>query len=55
MVFFHNLVVNRQDSLCDVLQYVSAQSFDFLDLVQKSSFLDLKLPSVRTLLVDGHG
>jgi len=54
MAFFRNLGVNRRDSLCDVLKYVSAQSLDFLDLAQKFSFLDWKLTSVHHLFVDGH-
>jgi len=55
MVFLRNLGVNLRDSLCDVLQYVSAQSLDFLDLAQKLSFLDWKPASVQKLFVDGHG
>jgi len=54
MAFFRNLGVNRRDSLCDVLKYVSAQSLDFLDLAQKFSFLDWKFTSVHNLFVDGH-
>jgi len=42
MVFLPNLGVNRRDRLCGVPQTASAQSLDFLDLGQKSSFLDWK-------------
>ncbi len=42
MVFLPNLGVNRRVCLCDVASYVSAQTLDFLDLGQKSSFLDWK-------------
>jgi hypothetical protein len=42
MVFLPNLGVNRRDCLCDVASYVSAQTLDFLDLGQKSAFLDWK-------------
>jgi len=42
MVFLPNLGVNLQDRLCGVPQYASSQSFDFLGLGQKSSFLDWK-------------
>ena len=42
MVFFANLCVNLQGSLCDLLAYASVQPFDFLDLVKKSSFLNWK-------------
>ncbi len=34
MPLFHNIDVNLRYCLCDVLQYVSAQSIDFLDLVK---------------------
>jgi hypothetical protein len=42
MVFLPNLGVNRRVCLCDVASYVSAQTLDFLDLGQKSAFLDWK-------------
>ena len=42
MVYFANLCVNLRDRLCDVARYVSAQSLDFLDLDEISSFLDWK-------------
>jgi len=42
MVFLPNLGVNRRDRLCGILPTASAQSLDFLDLGQKSSFLNLK-------------
>ena len=40
MVYFANLCVNLRDRLCDVARYVSAQSLDFLDLAEISSFLN---------------
>ena len=43
MVFLPNLGVNRRDHLCGIPEYASAQSLDFLDLGQKSSFLNWKL------------
>jgi hypothetical protein len=43
MALFRNFVVNRRDCLCDVLQYASAQSLDFLELAKKTSFLIWKL------------
>ena len=42
MVYFANLCVNLRACLCDVARYVSAQSLDFLDLDEISSFLDWK-------------
>jgi prepilin-type processing-associated H-X9-DG protein len=54
MVFFRNLGVNLRVFLCDVLKYVSAQSFDFLDLAKKFSFLDWKHNNAQYLFVDGH-
>jgi hypothetical protein len=42
MVFLPNLSVNRRACLCGVVNYASAQTLDFLDLGQKSSFLDWK-------------
>jgi hypothetical protein len=42
MVYFANLCVNRRDRLCDVARHVSAQSLDFLDLDEISSFLNWK-------------
>jgi hypothetical protein len=45
--YFSNLIVNLQDSLCDILKYVSAQSLDFLDLAKNLSFLNWKLASAR--------
>jgi hypothetical protein len=42
MVFLPNLSVNLRACLCGVVNYVSAQALDFLDLGQKSSFLDWK-------------
>jgi hypothetical protein len=42
MVFLPNLSVNLRAYLCGVVNYASAQALDFLDLGQKSSFLDWK-------------
>ena len=42
MAYSANLCVNLQDRLCDVAGHASAQSFDFLDLDEISSFLDWK-------------
>jgi len=42
MVFLPNLSVNLRVCLCGVANYASAQALDFLDLGQKSSFLDWK-------------
>ena len=42
MVFLPNLSVNQRACLCGVVNYASAQALDFLDLGQKSSFLDWK-------------
>jgi hypothetical protein len=42
MVFLPNLSVNLRACLCGVVNYASAQALDFLDLGQKSSFLDWK-------------
>jgi hypothetical protein len=43
MVFFANLGVNLRGSLCGVQEHASAQPFDFLDIGQKSSFMNWKL------------
>jgi hypothetical protein len=42
MVFLPNFCVNLRACLCGVVNYASAQTLDFLDLGQKSSFLDWK-------------
>jgi hypothetical protein len=42
MVFLPNLCVIRRACLCGVAHHTSAQTLDFLDLGQKSSFLDWK-------------
>jgi predicted membrane-bound spermidine synthase len=42
MVFLPNLGVNLRACLCGVVNYASAQALDFLDLGQKSAFLDRK-------------
>jgi hypothetical protein len=51
MVFLPNLGVNRRGCLCDVASYVSAQPLDFLDLGQKSAFLDRKHYLVPNLIL----
>ena len=51
MVFLPNLGVNRRGCLCDVASYVSAQPLDFLDLGQKSAFLDWKHYLVPNLIL----
>jgi len=42
MVFLPNVGINLRPCLCGVVNYASAQAIDFLDLGQKSSFLDWK-------------
>jgi hypothetical protein len=42
MVFLPNLGDNLRACLCGVVNYASAQALDFLDLGQKSTFLDWK-------------
>jgi hypothetical protein len=42
MVFLPNLSVNLRAGLCGIVNYASAQALDFLDLGQKSAFLDWK-------------
>jgi hypothetical protein len=42
MVFLLNLGVNLRACLCGVVNYASSQAPDFLDLGQKSAFLDWK-------------
>ena len=42
MAYSANLGVNQRDRLCDVARHVSAQSLDFLDLDEISSFLNWK-------------
>jgi len=49
MVYSADLCVNLRDRLCDVARHVSAQSLDFLDLGEISSFLDWKRPHVSIL------
>ena len=53
MVFLPNLGVNLRPCLCGVVNYASAQALDFLDLGQKSSFLDWKHQKVP-ILGNGH-
>ncbi|VBB46236.1 hypothetical protein TRIP_B40154 [uncultured Desulfatiglans sp.] len=45
MVFLANLGVNLRVCLCGDRQVASAQTLDFLDIGQKSSFPDWKLGS----------
>jgi hypothetical protein len=54
MVVFRNLIVDLQDSLCDALQCVSAQSLDLLDLAKNLSFLNWKPASARKAFLDAH-
>jgi len=42
MAYFANLCVNLRDFLCDILEYVFAQSLDFLDIDKIFSFLNWK-------------
>jgi hypothetical protein len=42
MVFLPNVGVNLRPCLCGVVNYASAQALDFLELGQKSTFLDWK-------------
>ncbi|VBB42273.1 hypothetical protein TRIP_B200413 [uncultured Desulfatiglans sp.] len=51
MVF--NLGVNLRVCLCGDLQVASAQTLDFLDIGQKSSFPDWKLGSTGKSFPDG--
>ena len=55
MVFLPNLSVNLRACLCGVVNYASAQALDFLDLGQKSSFLDWKHQKVSIIVtaIDG--
>jgi hypothetical protein len=52
MVFLSNLSVNQHHCLCGVACYASAQCFDFLDLEQKSAFLDWKRKITINLRLD---
>jgi len=45
MPLFRNLCVNLRVSLCDVPEYVSAQTLDFLDLAKNRLFPQRKLHS----------
>jgi hypothetical protein len=49
MVFWANLCVNRHHRLCGVARHASAQWFDFLDLDQKSAFVNWNLFEIRCL------
>ncbi|VBB42539.1 exported hypothetical protein [uncultured Desulfatiglans sp.] len=54
MVFLANLGVNLHVCLCGDLQVASAQTLDFLDIGQKSSFPDWKLSSTAKSFSDGN-
>jgi hypothetical protein len=54
MAFLLNLFVTLQNCLCGILQYASAQFFEFLDLEQKFSFLNWKLPGVQLAFYKEH-
>jgi len=45
MPLFRNLYVNLRVSLCDVPEYVSAHTIDFLDLAKNRLFSQRKLHS----------
>ncbi|VBB42345.1 hypothetical protein TRIP_B200485 [uncultured Desulfatiglans sp.] len=53
MVFLANLGVNLHVCLCGDLQVASAQTLDFLDIGQKSSFPDWKPSSTAKTFPDG--
>ena len=55
MVYSANLCVNLRDRLCDVARHVSAQSLDFLDLDEISSFLNWKHQLCPSSEKRGHG
>jgi len=50
MVFLPNLCVNLHVCLCGDLQVASAQTLDFLDIGQKSSFPAWKLDDFRSFI-----
>jgi len=54
MVFLANLGVNLHVCLCGDHQVASAQTLDFLDIGQKSSFPDWKLSSTAESFPDGY-
>ena len=49
MVYLANLCVNLRDRLCNVARHVSAQSLDFLDLDEISTFMNWKRQNVPIL------
>ena len=55
MVFLPNFCVNLRACLCGVVNYASAQALDFLDLGQKSPFLDWKHQKVPIILMGIFG
>ena len=42
MALFRNFGVNRQNRLCGIQEYASAQLLDFLELAKNCTFLDRK-------------
>ncbi|VBB47659.1 hypothetical protein TRIP_B50454 [uncultured Desulfatiglans sp.] len=54
MVFLANLGVNLHVCLCGDLQVASAQTLDFPDIGQKSSFPDWKVSPTAKSFPDGH-
>jgi len=54
MVIFANLGVNLDVCLCGDLQVASAQTLDFLDIGEKSSFPDWKLGCTGKSFPDGE-
>jgi hypothetical protein len=55
MVFLPNFCVNLRPCLCGVVNYASAQALDFLELGQKSSFLNWKHQRVPIILMAIYG
>jgi hypothetical protein len=54
MALFRNFGVNRQNRLCGVHEYASAQFFDILELTKNCLFLDRKLISALKEAAVGH-
>jgi hypothetical protein len=54
MALFRNLGVNLRVSLCDLPQYVSQPTLDFLNLAKNRSFPARKPPRPHTDFPDGH-
>jgi len=55
MVFLPNLSVHRRCCLCGGARYASAQQLDFLDLGQKSTFVNEKHQHVPMLILTIYG